>query len=181
MADDILHPLLLVPELTKLFVIDYFDSAFAKNGTWEGQKKDILEILTSGNNKNSRHREVYSHYYKKVPIYYLDDPCKIIKQLDENKCWEVDFMYKGIKRELNYFHHTNFISKWNKDISDISHVMSMGAVFPISDKKLKKMLIERTTPDCKYYDEFFEEKDTVKKEVLGRTIYINELNSVIKN
>jgi hypothetical protein len=90
-------------------------------------------------------------------------------------------MYKGIKRELNYFHHTNFISKWNKDISDISHVMSMGAVFPISDKKLKKMLIERTTPDCKYYDEFFEEKDTVKKEVLGRTIYINELNSVIKN
>ena len=41
MADDILTPLILVPNLTTLFVIDKFDSAFAKNNTWEGQKEDI--------------------------------------------------------------------------------------------------------------------------------------------
>ena len=44
MVYDIMAPLLLVPNLTTLFVIDIFDHHFSKDGTWSGQKEDIKEI-----------------------------------------------------------------------------------------------------------------------------------------
>jgi len=66
MADDVLRPILLVPDFDKLFVIDGFDSAFAKNRSWEGQKEDILEMLSRGDDELSHHREVELNYREEV-------------------------------------------------------------------------------------------------------------------
>jgi len=179
MADDILTPLILVPTLSNLFVIDYFDSAFAKNRTWEGQKEDIKQCLVNGNNKNSHHREVYLKYSKKVEIFYIDEPCEIISDVDIDKCWTLSFKYKDTVRTLTYFHHTNFIANWDSRIKNISHVMCMGAEFPIEQNKLYDMLKERCNADCKFYDQFAKFSNTIYKSVLDRYIFVNDLRMVL--
>ncbi len=179
MADDILTPILLVPNLSKLFVIDLFDRAFAKHYTWEGQKNDILQCLKEGNNKNSHHRDVYLHYNKNTKIYSINEPCIIKNENDDGKCWIVDFIYKGKERKLIYFHHTNFIADWDKHINGISHVMCMGAEFPIEQPALNKMLKERCNEDCKFYDQFAEFDNTIKTTIIGRDVFINDLRNVL--
>jgi len=168
MADDVLSPLLLVPDLTHLYVIDEFDNAFArrisekKSGTWETQKKDIKTMLSNGNDNDSHHLDIYREYKGTWPITKLEEPCTLLEETDSNKRWHLAFKYKGIKRELIYIHHTNFYSIWPSEINDISHVMSMGAVFIVEkngefkreEKDFLKMLAERTTTDCLYYDQY---------------------------
>ena len=179
MADDILTPLILVPDLSKLFVIDYFDAAFAKNGTWKGQKEDIKECLVSGSNEKSHHREVYLHYDKNTKIYSIDEPCTIINESDMNNCWTLTFKYKRKIRKLIYFHHTDFISYWDDDINEINHIMCIGAEFPILEELLNTMLHERTTKDCKFYDQFAEYHNTAKKVIIGEDIFINDLSNLL--
>jgi len=179
MADDILTPMILVPNFTAIFVIDLFDSAFAKNRTWEGQKRDILQCLKDGNNEKSHHRDVYLHYDKSTPTYSIDEQCNIKEEIDNGKIWKVKFYYKGIKRELIYFHHTNFIANWDEEIKNISHLMCMGAEFPIEKKILNKMIRERCNEDCKFYDQFAEFNNTIKTTAIGRTIFINDLENVL--
>ena len=179
MADDILTPLILVPTLSKLFVIDLFDTAFAKNRNWEGQKADILQCLQEGNNENSHHRDVYLYYDKNTKIYYIDEPCKIINEKDNGVCWIVDFIYKGIKRELIYFHHKDFIAEWDKQINGISHLMCMGAEFPIEENLLNKMIQERCNYDCKFYDQFAKFDNTIETTAINRKIFINDLKNVL--
>lgn len=179
MADDILTPLILVPNFTTLFVIDLFDSAFAKGGNWEGQKQDILQCLTDGNNKKSHHMEVYLYYDKSTPTYYIDEPCVMLNEEDNGKIWRVKFTYKGILRELVYIHHTNFIANWHSEVNSISHLMCMGAEFPIEKRMLNKMIQERCDDDCKFYDQFAEFDSTIKTTAIGRDIFINDLNDVL--
>ena len=96
MADDILMPLLLIPDLLILFVIDKFDIAFARCGTWEGQKEDIKQCLINGNNKSSMHREVYLEYQKTVPIYSIAAPCTILSETDDGNIWILEFEYMNM-------------------------------------------------------------------------------------
>jgi len=93
MADDILMPLLLIPDLLTLFVIDKFDLAFARHETWEGQKGDIIQILVDGNNKSSWHREEYLAYKKTASIYSIDAPCTILSKTDDGNIWTLEFEY----------------------------------------------------------------------------------------
>ncbi len=179
MADDILTPLILVPNLSKLFAIDLFDKAYAKNNTWNGQKDDILQCLIKGNNKNSHHREIYLHYNKNTKIYDINEPCLIINEKDNDKCWIVDFTYKGIQRQLVYFHHTNFIANWDKQINGISHLMCMGAEFPMRETLLNKMIRERCISNCKFYDQFAVFKNTIKTKTIGQDVFINDLQNVL--
>jgi hypothetical protein len=179
MADDILTPLILVPNFTKLFVIDLFDSAFAKHKTWEGQKKDILQCLKLGNNKNSHHRDVYLYYDKETPVYSINGLCKIIKESDVDKKWVVSFIYNGVERELIYFHHTDFITKWDEQINEITDLMCMGDEFLIENKMLNKMIKKRCNFNCKFYDQFTESDSTTKTNVIGREIFINDLQNVL--
>lgn len=161
MADDILSPLLLVPDFTHLYVIDSFDSAFAENCTWEGQMQDIKNILLAGNDEKSHHRWVHLHYKKEWPVTSLDGPCKIISESLTDKCWTLSFVYNGVQRELIYFFRRNFYNIWPEEINNINHFMSMGAVC-IRDKAdqlveepiLFKILKERTVSNCLYYDHY---------------------------
>jgi hypothetical protein len=160
MADDILSPILLVPTFAVLFVIDKFDMAFAREHSWEEQKKDIKQMLTEGHDEFSWHREVYLEYKKTWPITKLDAKCEILSEEDKDGRWHLVFKYQGIKRELIYFHHRDFVSVWPEEINNIKHVMSMGATFPIHEPELKQMLEERTVKECMYYElynQFFHE------------------------
>ncbi len=163
MADDILSPMLLVPDFKQLFVICLMDEAFSKAGTWESQKQDIKQILEKGNDEFSHHREVYAYYNKIIPITKLDESCTILEETDSNNRWMLAFMYKGVRRELIYFHHTDYyLFKWPSEINNISHLMSMGAVFMTDKggrvqneyKEFFKFLEERTNTDCIYYDQY---------------------------
>lgn len=179
MADDILTPMILVPNFTNLFVIDIFDIAFAKERTWDGQKKDILQCLKNGNNEKSHHREVYLYYDKSTPTYSIDERCDIIEEVENGKIWRVKFTYNDIERQLIYFHHTNFIANWDNEIKDISHLMCMGAEFPIEKKVLNKMIKERCNEKCKFFDQFAEFDNTIKANAIGRDIFINDLENVL--
>lgn len=199
MADDILSPILLVPDFTHLYVIDSFDSAFArqthnnKSGTWESQKKDIKTILQNGNDEDSHHFDVYKYYNKSVPITKLEESCTLLEETDSNNRWTLTFRYKGIKRELIYFHHTNFYNQWPSEIKEISDLMSMGAVFMTDKdglfqfeyKEFFDMLTERTIADCLYYelyniwyvqhDMYKHKKQYKMADVRNTTIIISEL------
>ncbi len=181
MADDILTPIILIPNFTKLFVIDLFDSAFSRKGVWESQKQDIKQCLVDGNNEKSFDREIEINQGHNHEIYSIDEPCKIIRERDENNCWRLRFLYKGKKRELIFFHHTNFISKWDEKIKEINHIMCIGTPFPINEEPLKRMLTERTISGCLFYDDKTKVEDTVKKSIMGKNVSISNLNSVLES
>jgi len=187
MADDILTPLLLVPNFDKLYVICIFDSAFALNGTFDGQKKDIINCLQNGNDKISKHAQVgkwAEERYGRKPQKNtkIQEKCKILNQTDKKSCWKLTFSYCGKTKELIYFHHTDFIAEWNDEIKDIKHIMTMGAPFPYKKTQLLKMLKERCTKDCKIYDQFTITKE-IKKTTINRfgynSIHINPVRLVL--
>lgn len=153
MADDIISPLQLVPNLTHLYVIDSFDVAFSPDYTWDGQKEDILTTLKLGSDEKSHHRAVYMHYQKNVPINQLDEPCIITEEDDIDVTWRVKFTYKGINRELIYFHHRRFDDPWPTEIKDIQHLISIGATFPTADYTLRNMIINHCKNDALYYEQ----------------------------
>lgn len=152
MANDIMSPLLLVPDFDIVYVICKLDRAFAKDKTWEGQKEDIKQILESGNNECSFSRGVYLKYDEDTPVYYLEGASKIIKESDDGYCWRLDFIYDRKPRELVYYHHREFIAEWPKEIYQIDHVMSMGATFPFREMILQEMIFSRCTYAANYYD-----------------------------
>jgi hypothetical protein len=127
MADDILAPLLLVPELTTLFAIDKFDKCFSKDKTWKGQKEDIKQILLNGSDIDSHSRQIDIECGNDKDIYYLVAKSFIIEDKDTGYVWRLKFKYNNIERQLVYYHHRDFLIKWPDDIKDISHVMYMGA------------------------------------------------------
>lgn len=160
-----MSPLLLVPDLTIIYAIDKFDRAFSKNSSFSGQQEDIVEILTLGHDGNSYHREIYRKYHPHP--CRLAGQCKIIRDEGDENCWRVTFEYMGKVRKLIYFHHRNFYETWPEEITDINHLMSMGATFNIemSEPELLRMIRDRTG-QLKYYklDNRFE--DTEYDEVL---------------
>lgn len=173
MADDILSPLILVPDLTHLYVMDRFDLAFAKNYTIEGQINDIKEMLSIGSDENSYHIEIYRKYKPKWPITKLDESCTIINETLIDNCWRLTFTYKNLKRELVYFQYKDFYSIWPEEIKNINHFMSMGAVC-IKDKgetnvqepTFWKMINERIESGCVFYDgynSFWHNKENYNK------------------
>lgn len=73
MADDIMSPLMLVPDLENLYVINLLAPAFSPDGTWEGLKNDIKTILTDGSNINGykKMRDLDMDSIKFI-VYYLN-------------------------------------------------------------------------------------------------------------
>jgi len=151
MADDILAPLILEPNLDIIYVIDRFDSAFAKDHTWEGQMEDILTVMKNGNDETSHHREIYLQYDSNTDICALSEACTVVSEDDNGTCWTVEFSYLGKDRKLYYYHHRDFIEEWPSEVQDVNAVMSMGAEFPLYDTRLKKNIHERTDRKCLYY------------------------------
>ena len=65
MAHDIMSPLLLVPNVKTIYSIDSFDPCFSSDKTWEGQKQDIKQVLTQGNDFDTRTYHCYTRYPEK--------------------------------------------------------------------------------------------------------------------
>lgn len=165
MADDIITPLILCPNFKKLFVIDLFDRAFSKGGTFEDQKEDIIQTLENGNDLKSHHREVCLKYFPNYPINHLKGSCSIKSNEDDGEVWRLHFDYLGVPRELIFFHHSDFTDEWDNEIQNIEHLFSVGAVFPFSNSTLIEMIKTRTSTDFKYYDNTYAksaEKKTVR-------------------
>lgn len=159
MADDVLSPMLLVPDFNVLYSICLFDSAFAMNRTWEGQKEDIKKQLIDGHDDGSHHMQVYRHYHTNRPVTKLVESCKVLKEEDKNGRWMLIFSYLDKERSLIYFHHKNFYSEWPSEIKDIDHLMSMGAVFmtekdgsTVKNKKFFRTISDRCSKNCMYYE-----------------------------
>jgi len=181
MADDIITPMLLVPDFTKLYSICLLDEAFSRDDTWEGQKEDMKQILLEGSDINSWHLEVYRKYHSKHPVTHLEDKSEILREEDNGKCWRLKFKYMGRVREIIYFHHTDFLKTWHFSIQDIAHVLSIGATFPIRNAYLNNMLRTRTTADCKYYDQFLSFRGEVckKERVRENVVHVNRLRDAL--
>lgn len=171
MATDIMAPLLLVPEVTTLFVIDWLDEAFSPDGTFEGQKREIKNTLTDGNDERTRGRMIYLEAEEEEReemddieaylrengfwIHYLPEKAQILSEQDNGQCWRLQFSLNRILRELVFYHERNFFDEWPSEIVNVDHVMTMGAStdndlgeFPAM---LAKMITERTKDHFVYH------------------------------
>lgn len=155
MADDILTPLIIEPNFSKLFVIDLFDSCYSSQGTFNSLMKDIKTHLKNGSNKDSKF--VIDHVEK---IQYLEDKCKIIEEnihIYPNLAvrWYLKFEYLELPRELIYYSEFNIKNKWPTDVTNISVIMCMGAYFGeyliYTNNKIEEMIKTRTIMPLKFY------------------------------
>ena len=118
MAEDIINPLRLEPNLTTLFVIDAGEEFM----TWEESKGEIKETLILGSDKYSfdrysilASREAENGTFVRrsgvkkraaldasaISINYLAGPATIISEEDSAKGpWRLKFLYSGLAREL---------------------------------------------------------------------------------
>lgn len=199
MADDVLSPMLLVPEFKTLYAICLLDTAFTKDNTWEGQKEDIKQQLIDGHDDNSLHLRIYREHHTNWPVTKLIERCHILKEEDKNSRWELTFSYLGVERSLVYYHHRNFYVEWPSDIKDINHLMSMGATFmtdkngtTVKNKKIFKNIVDRCDKKCLYYELYnvydeeygfhFHKKDSKIINVRNSDIIINSLKyEIIKH
>ena len=96
MAHDIMLPLLLIPDLDNLFVIDNFDWCYSPDGTIDGQRNTIIQILENGNNYNTQSYHIYNENlnenWDKNCNYILDDDNYHIRKLSVKKFSPVHYL-----------------------------------------------------------------------------------------
>ncbi len=186
MGGDIMAPLLLVPDLTTLFVLDIFDDCFSTDGTEAGQRADIRGVLTRGTDELTRgswcyaidKRQTFSLKRwlsgEKRPagkasiVHRLPARAVILSEtLDEKACiWRLTFSYNGQERKLVSFYDHDFLTqRWPAEVRDVCAVMVMGAfawcdVRRYTDRRLiTDMLATRTLPTFTYYASEFLHED----------------------
>jgi hypothetical protein len=148
MANDIMTPLLLVPDVTTVYVIDRFDSFFSSDFTFEGQKNDIRKVLANGSDEHNNR---------------LKCPSTFISDIDDGKVWHLQFQYGEHIVNLILYHQRDFLIEWPSEIQNINHVMMMGSFswdsFEEEDcSTLLQMLETRTTKPFKLYALWFNHK-----------------------
>lgn len=147
MADDIMQPLNMIPEVEIIYVISLFDKYYSSGRTWESQMSDIKNVLTTG-------RKKYKHYgyMDKIGEEKCDrlsgGRCKITKETLDDRIWSLSFDYDGISRKLIYYHNRDYMLTWPVDIVGVKHLITSGSV-SIYDmgtpeyKKFRNMMKER--------------------------------------
>src|SRR4051812_46026329 len=110
MAEDIMSPLLLVPDLEVIFVIDLFDEAYSSDKTFEGQKNDLKRTLLDGNDESSHVRIAYNRRAKwNHPLFrnvhVLPSTGEILSESDDGNVWRLTFRYCNRDIKLIFFHH----------------------------------------------------------------------------
>ena len=182
MADDIISPIQLVSNCEHIYVIDLFDSAFAKGGTAEGQREDIRQILLTGNDENSHHREIHLRYEDNWPISFIK-PHEIVSETFEGETWKLQLKIQDENRCLIYFQLRNFYNEWPEEIQNVNHLMCMGASFGYNEEPiLRKMMETRTTNDCLFYDAFYMGENTIFKSARNNDmIKVNPLSDILNN
>lgn len=177
MANDIMLPLLLVPDLDNLFVLDLFDEAYSWDGTYASQQDDIVNTLKLGNDSKSHTRFIMNKYkYEKQTnfdpvintkisdVHYLNGKSKILEDVRDGIVWTLKFIYLGKLRTMISYQR-NFIKKvWPKEFINIKYLFVVGAYsFDsfVEDKKPKKfikMLQTRMTTKFYFYALTFNHK-----------------------
>lgn len=178
MADDILAPLLLEPDLDNLFVISLFDAAYSPDYTLPGQQNDIRDVLQRGHNGQSHHLEVMRKYGKEK-VTHVKGPSVIESDIIAGHTWNMVFYYDSKNRLMEY-QYRNFIGIWDDHMTDISAVIIFGATTPIFEPSLYKMLRERCIPGAKFYDIW--EWGNHEKICLGNTretVYVHDLTEIL--
>lgn len=159
MADDIMGPLLMFPNVKTIFVICKFDKAFSSKKTWKSQKGDIKKVLKRGKKKCN------GGYSKELNeetdvVHYLDGKSKILEEEDDENSqrWYLKFLYNGQERELIYFHHRDFSSDWPNEIQKVEAVICTGAL-SIADIYYKHIpLVKLFLKRCKFSFPFIGEE-----------------------
>lgn len=170
MATDIMAPLLLVPDVDTIYVINLLDKAYGD--TWEEQKNHITTILEQGNDK-----DVAPSCYLKASskpsgepvkkIHTLAGPSTIISSINNaaDKKWELVFLYDGKERKLIYYYNRNFKDEWPSDINKIDHMIWNGAyqwTLIMEDDEygeiVRRMMKERTSSGAYLYALSFNHK-----------------------
>jgi hypothetical protein len=159
MADDIMAPLLLVPDVDTLFVIDIFDAAFSRDETLQGQRADIKQVLTQGSDDGTYARRVFTSKELAHVVHTLPGRAEIVAESDDpaTATWRLSFFYQGKQRELVVFNKRNFVRQpWPEAVCDIGVVLTMGA-FAWRDTRhgdlsvFVRMMATRTRPVFDYY------------------------------
>lgn len=132
MADDIISPLLLTPDVKKIYAVSLFDKSYASKGTWASQKRDIKFVLENGTNKGSVDHLKSKEDGHDFMIVNLEGSSTIISEKDDTKKkrWYLKFYYNGKPRGLIYYYDRNCKIIWPEEISDIRHLMVIGALTP---------------------------------------------------
>lgn len=169
MAYDIMAPLLIVPKVETIYVIDLFDRCFSSDRTFEGQKNDIKGFLLNGSDEHSYSRKI--HMEDEDPetldesdfIHHLKHKSKIINDTDDGTVWRLKFKYGERQIDLIFYHHRDFLITWPDEIQNVGHVMTMGSFgwfcFEENDCTiLIKMLETRTIKPFRFYSLWFVHK-----------------------
>lgn len=143
MADDILSPLIHVPEARIFYAINLFDPAFCTGRTWESQQQDILTMLKLGHDGLSQHYIVYKDHGRNVTHLPLG-PATDIETEDRDGAWVVTFTYGGEERTLVYYNGRNYYHPWPEEITGITDLLTDGAPFDYDTcPTLRQMLATR--------------------------------------
>ena len=190
MAEDILTPLMIVPDVDLIIAISKFDSAYSPDGTWRGQQEEILKMLKCGNDAESYHTYIANKPPLGIPrnikLPYVIDNITETDYPNEGY-WEVNFLYNNKLRILRYYHHTNYYNEWNSTIRNINHLMFMGASFDYSNDTLVRMIEERISKDGYYYTSSHctgghHTKTYVDKLLIGNyTYHKNNISTIFSN
>ncbi len=178
MAHDIMAPLLLVPDLDILYVLNSLDEEY---GSWEDHKRIIRETLKQGDDKNIAANfwfdELAKQYAPKNKewknIHTLAGPSEILSEEDtpSSECltgsnthntfcyttsvWKLRFLYNGKERQLIYYYNYNYAQyEWPSEIQNIKYYVWNGAYSWESmmefpeEVKLREMTEKRAAPEA---------------------------------
>src|SRR5271170_1516800 len=110
--NNVLLPLLLVPNLTQSYIIDKFDEASTSHdGTWHCQKEDIKKILLAGSDENAYFRD-YVLIINNTPIINLNSKCKLVDETEDIKKWTLNFIYEDVSRTLIFYKTNLYTISW---------------------------------------------------------------------
>jgi hypothetical protein len=168
MATDIISPFHLIPDFETLYVINMIDFTY---GTKEEHKEEILSILEHGNDAHAEHIITYResgvahHPELKGIIRSIDSPATDIHVLEEDEPWHITFTQNGIKRHLYYYFDLDFNHTWPSIITDIGHVIWIGAndwELQRKEPEMIRMMETRTRAPYIYALEFSHKKFPTK-------------------
>ena len=160
MAWDIMTPLLLIPELDNLFVLNILDKAY---GTWEQHKDCIRKTLLQGNDNTI----AGSYWFEQDKqedkewknVHELAGPAEITSDKEDKSVWKLKFNYNGKERNLIYYYNFNFASNtWPEEIHNIHHYIWTGSYAwnqmieePEEHEPLREMLVHRSASESYVY------------------------------
>lgn len=179
MADDILLPLLIAPELDNLFVISRFDAAYSPDATAWGQRADIRQTLELGHNGSSRHIKLARKYRGEEVTRLPLGPCQILHDVFRGGEWNLSFQYGPITVRMLY-QYRDFVSVWDSRMRDIDHVICVGATTPVFEEPLNRMLRERCTTDACFYDQDnWGQGKPIRVGPFQPSVYVHKLAAVL--